>query len=142
MKCALAVPIAHSVTLLVAGTETTVEVRDTGTLLDTEGAGAAQHLGPDALQSRQSSAPGRSLVNLVDQQPGWLVEANGILHPRGSEYAVQYVIDGIPLYDNRSPAFAQGLGADEFESMTVRTANYPAEFGRKLGGVIEINTAA
>ena len=135
-----AVPIAHSFTLLVAGTETTVEVRDSGTLLDTEGTGAAQHVGPDALQSRQSSAPGRSLVNLVDQQPGWLVEANGILHPRGSEYAVQYVIDGIPLYDNRSPAFAQGLGADEYESMTVRTANYPAEFGRKLGGVIEINT--
>ncbi|HSP67704.1 MAG TPA: TonB-dependent receptor, partial [Bryobacteraceae bacterium] len=74
------------------------------------------------------------------QQPGWLLEANGILHPRGSEYAVQYVIDGIPLYDNRSPSFAQTLGADEFESMTVRTANYPAEFGRKLGGVIEVNT--
>jgi len=135
-----AVPVTQSFTLLVATSETTVEVREEGTLLDTEGTGAAQHLGPDALESRKSSPPGRSLVDLVDQQPGWLVEANGILHPRGSEYAVQYVIDGIPLYDNRSPAFAQGLGADEFESMTVRTANYPAEFGRKLGGVIEINT--
>ncbi|MCU1339488.1 MAG: TonB-dependent receptor [Bryobacterales bacterium] len=135
-----ALPITHSFTLLVAASDTTVEVREEGTLLDTQGTGAAQHVGPDALETRKSSAPGRSLVDLVDQQPGWLLEANGILHPRGSEYAVQYVIDGIPLYDNRSPAFAQGLGADEFESMTVRTANYPAEFGRKLGGVIEINT--
>jgi hypothetical protein len=135
-----AVPVARSVTLLVAASETTVEVREEGTLLDTESTGAEQHLGPEALESRKSSAPGRSLIDLVDQQPGWLLEANGILHPRGSEYAVQYVVDGIPLYDNRSPTFAQGLGADEFESMTVRTANYPAEFGRKLGGVIEINT--
>jgi hypothetical protein len=134
-----AVPIAKSVTLTVAAAETTVEVRE-GTLLDTEATGAAQHLGADVLESRKTSAPGRSLIDLVDQQPGWLLEANGILHPRGSEYAVQYVIDGIPLYDNRSPAFAQTLGADEFESMTVRTANYPAEFGRKLGGVIEVNT--
>jgi hypothetical protein len=135
-----AVPVTHSFILRVTASDTTVEVREEGTLLDTEGTGAAQHLGPDALETRKSSAPGRSLVDLVDQQPGWLLEANGILHPRGSEYAVQYVVDGIPLYDNRSPAFAQGLGADEFESMTVRTANYPAEFGRKLGGVIEINT--
>jgi hypothetical protein len=134
-----AVPVTHSFTLQVAAAET-VEIREEGTLLDTESTGAEQHLGPDALESRKSSAPGRSLIDLVDQQPGWLLEANGILHPRGSEYAVQYVVDGIPLYDNRSPAFAQGLGADEYESMTVRTANYPAEFGRKLGGVIEINT--
>ena len=135
-----AVPVPKTITLAVTTAETTVEIREQGTLLDTQGTGAAQHLGPDILDSRKSSAPGRSLVDLVDQQPGWLLEANGILHPRGSEYAVQYVIDGIPLYDNRSPAFAQTLGADEFESMTVRTANYPAEFGRKLGGVIEVNT--
>jgi len=135
-----AVPVPKVVTLAVTAAEATVEVREQGTLLDTQGTGAAQHLGPDVLDSRKSSAPGRSLIDLVNQQPGWLLEANGILHPRGSEYAVQYVIDGIPLYDNRSPAFAQTLGADEFESMTVRTANYPAEFGRKLGGVIEVNT--
>jgi hypothetical protein len=135
-----AVPVPKVVTLAITAGETTVEIREQGTLLDTQGTGAAQHLGPDILDSRKSSAPGRSLIDLVDQQPGWLLEANGILHPRGSEYAVQYVIDGIPLYDNRSPAFAQTLGADEFESMTVRTANYPAEFGRKLGGVIEVNT--
>jgi hypothetical protein len=135
-----AVPLPKVVTLAVTAAETTVEIREQGTLLDTQGTGAAQHLGPDVLDSRKSSAPGRSLIDLVNQQPGWLLEANGILHPRGSEYAVQYVIDGIPLYDNRSPAFAQTLGADEFESMTVRTANYPAEFGRKLGGVIEVNT--
>jgi len=135
-----AVPVPKVVTLAVTAAETTVEIREQGTLLDTQGTGAAQHLGPDILDSRKSSAPGRSLIDLVNQQPGWLLEANGILHPRGSEYAVQYVIDGIPLYDNRSPAFAQTLGADEFESMTVRTANYPAEFGRKLGGVIEVNT--
>ncbi|HEY6359949.1 MAG TPA: TonB-dependent receptor, partial [Vicinamibacterales bacterium] len=88
-----------------------------------------------------ASAPGRSLIDLINTQPGWLLEANGILHARGSEYQVQYVVDGIPLRDNRSPAFAQSLGVEEFESMTVRTGGYPAEFGGKLGGVIELSTA-
>ena len=72
--------------------------------------------------------------------PGWLYEANGILHPRGSEYDVQYVVDGLPVTENRSPAFAPAFDADNVDSMRVLTANYPAEYGRKLGGVVEVTT--
>ncbi|HKF26090.1 MAG TPA: TonB-dependent receptor, partial [Candidatus Acidoferrum sp.] len=61
--------------------------------------------------------------------------------PRGAEYNTQYVVDGFPLVDNRSPAYAPGLDPDEIQSMNVRTAGYPAEYGRKLGGVIEVTTA-
>ena len=134
------VPLMHTATMAIVPIESSVEIREQVTMIDTTTAGSAEHLGTDQLNYRASSAPGRSVVDVVNQQPGWLLEANGILHPRGSEYDVQYVIDGIPLYDNRSPAFAQGLGIDDFENMTVRTAGYPAEFGRKLGGVIEVNT--
>src|SRR6185369_74445 len=97
----------------------------------------AKYLPRQVLRDHPTSTPGRSVSGLVNTQPGWLLEANGILHPRGSEYDVQYVIDGVPLYDNRSPAFAQGLNVEEFQSLNVRTSGYPAEFGLKLGGVIE-----
>jgi hypothetical protein len=53
---------------------------------------------------------------------------------------VQYVLDGIPLTQNRSPAFAPPLDAGDVESMRVMTGGYPAEYGRKLGGVIELMT--
>ena len=76
----------------------------------------------------------------MNDQPGWLYEANGALHPRGSEYQVQYVLDGMPLTQNRSPAFAPPLDAGDVESMRVMTAGYAAEYGRKLGGVIELMT--
>jgi hypothetical protein len=134
-------PVAESVTLAVAAVETTVLVHEAETLLNPEAVSSAQFAGPDQLRTRASSAPGRSVIDIVNSQPGWVLEANGVLHPRGSEYDVQYVVDGIPLYDNRSPAFAQSLGIDEFESMTMRTSGIPAEFGRSLGGVVEINTA-
>jgi hypothetical protein len=133
-------PLEYPVTLSVAPLETTVVVRDSATLLDPGRTAETQYLSPQALRDRPSAAPGRSVLDLVNLQPGWLLEANGVLHPRGSEYDVQYVIDGIPLYDNRSPAFAQSLGIEEFQSMNVRTGGYPAEFGRKLGGVIEVAT--
>jgi outer membrane receptor for Fe3+-dicitrate len=73
-------------------------------------------------------------------QPGWTLEANGILHPRESEYDTQFVVDGFPVEDNRSPAFARPLEADNVESMKQYTSGIPAEFGDKLGGVVEVNT--
>lgn len=133
-------PVIQPVMLAVAAVETTVLVHEAETLLNPEFVSSAQFSGPDRLRTRASSAPGRSVIDIVNSQPGWVLEANGVLHPRGSEYDVQYVIDGIPLYDNRSPAFAQSLGVDEFESMTMRTSGIPAEFGRSLGGVVEIKT--
>jgi outer membrane receptor for Fe3+-dicitrate len=67
-------------------------------------------------------------------------EANGVRHPRGSEYDVQFVVDGLPLTQNRSPAFAPSFDAGEVESLRVLTASFPAEYGRKLGGVVEVTT--
>jgi hypothetical protein len=127
-------PLEQNVTLDVTPLSTTVEVKDE-TLLDP--VQTAQYVSRDALEDRASVAANRSVINLVNNQPGWVLEANGTLHPRGSEYDVQYIIDGVPLYDNRSPAFAQSVNIDEFDSLNVRTSGYPAEFGLKLGGVIE-----
>ena len=127
-------PLEQRVSLEVTPLSTTIEVKDE-TLLDP--VQTAQYLPQQALQDRASAAANRSVINLVNTQPGWVLEANGTLHPRGSEYDVQYVIDGVPLYDNRSPAFAQSVNVEEFDSLNVRTSGYPAEFGLKLGGVIE-----
>lgn len=135
-----AIPKEIAVTLSVAPIETTVKVTDSETLIDPHRVGSVNRIGAEALQDRLASLPGRSLLDLVDDQPGWLLEANGILHPRGSEYQTQYVLDGVPLTENRSPAFSPELEADDVQSMTILTAGYPAEYGRKLGGVVEVNT--
>jgi hypothetical protein len=128
------------VTLGVAPIETVVTVNESETLIDPHRVGTANRIGSETMQDRTTSQPGRSLLDLVDTQPGWLLEANGVLHPRGSEYQTQYVVDGIPLTENRSPAFSPELEADDVQSMTILTAGYPAEYGRKLGGVIDVTT--
>jgi hypothetical protein len=50
------------------------------------------------------------------------------------------VVDGIPLTDNRSPSFGPEIEADEVDSVTIYTGGIPAEYGRKMGGVIEVHT--
>ena len=129
------------VQLSVAPAQTAVEVSNSETLIDPHRTGSINRIGTDTLEHRSTSLPGRSLIDQVNSQPGWLLESNGVLHPRGSEYQTQYVIDGVPLTDNRSPSFAPEIEADDAESVTVLTANFPAEYGRKLGGVVEISTA-
>src|SRR5579863_3293886 len=135
-----ALPKEYRVTLGLAPLETVVVVNDGETLLDPHRSSTADHIGPETLQDHPMSLPGRSLIDLVDAQPGWLLEANGVLHPRGSEYQVQYVVDGMPLMENRSPGFSPELEADDVQSVTILTGGYPAEYGRKLGGVIEVTS--
>ncbi len=134
------IPVHISATLGVALLTTQVEVNDSATLIDPYRAGTQYSLGRQTLDENLPAQPGRDLSDLVDELPGWLYEANGVLHPRGSEYDVQYVVDGLPLTQNRSPAFAPAFDADDVESMRVLTASYPAEYGRKLGGVVEVTT--
>jgi hypothetical protein len=127
-------------TLGVAPVTTEVQVNDSATLVDPSTTGTVYSIGRQTISEEIPTQPGRGLSDLVNDQPGWLREANGVLHPRGSEYDVQYVFDGLPLTQNRSPAFAPAFDADEVESMRVLTASFPAEYGRKLGGVVEVTT--
>src|SRR4029079_16396606 len=135
-------PVEYTATLTPATLQTQITVLAEDTLLDTRATSPVNRVGGETLQQRITTLPGRSLSDVVNTEPGWLLEANGILHPRGSEYQVQYVIDGLPITDNRSPAFAPELDADQVHSMSILTGGYPAEYGRKLGGVIEVVTAA
>ncbi len=134
------VPLIFPITLGVAPISTQIQVSDSATLVDPSRTGATYAIGKGAIEEQMNAQPGRTLSDLVNDQPGWLYEANGVLHPRGSEYDVQYVFDGLPLTQNRSPAFAPSLDPGEVESMRVLTASFPAEYGRKLGGIVEVTT--
>jgi outer membrane cobalamin receptor len=135
-----AIPAEYTAKLSIAAANTSVVVRDADTLIDPHRTGDINRIGLDVIQERISSLPGRSLQDLVNSQPGWLYEGNAVLHPRGSEYQTQFVVDGIPLMDNRSPSFGPEIEADDVQSMSIYTANFPAEYGRKMGGVVEVNT--
>jgi len=134
------VPVRVAITLGVAPVTTEVQVNDSATLVDPYATGSLYSIGRQAIEEHAAALPGRELLDLVAEQPGWVYEANGALHPRGSEYDVQFVVDGLPLTQNRSPAFAPSFDAGEVESLRVLTASFPAEYGRKLGGIIEVTT--
>jgi len=133
-------PQTAHVTLTVNTLQTSVQVSDSETLLNHDRTAVSYYTGRKEIAERPMGRPGRGLIDLAVMQPGWTAEANGILHPRESEYDTQFIVDGFPVQDNRSPAFARPVEADDVESMKQYTSGIPAEFGDKLGGVIELNT--
>jgi len=133
-------PTSFRIQLRLPTVNESVSVTAANTLIDPDQAGAVSEIGSDFLDHRLTSVPGRDLQDLVNSQPGWLYEGNAVLHPRGSEYQTQFVVDGIPLTDNRSPSFGPAIEADDIESISIYTAGIPAEYGRKMGGVVEVNT--
>jgi outer membrane cobalamin receptor len=129
------------VVLSVAPVTASVTVTRETPLLDRHDVGVVYNVGPQQAREQQSLVPGRELLDLVNLQPGWLMEANGVLHPRGSEYQTLLVVDGVPMDDNRSPAFAPELPDGAIEAVSVLTGTFPAEYGRKLGGVVDVTTS-
>ena len=135
-----AVPRTVEVALSIEPVRSEVTVAAPAPLLDALQPSQTMRAGSDFLERALGATLGRSTTDVVTTMPGWLLEANAVLHPRGSEYDTQYVIDGMPLYDNRSIAFAPAFENSEFAAVNVLTAGIPAEYGRRLGGVIALDT--
>jgi len=133
-------PTDMTASLQLQSATSNVTVTANNTLINPDQAGYVSQIGSSVIDTRLSSLPGRSIQDLVNSQPGWIYEGNAVLHPRDSEYQTQFVVDGIPLQDNRSPSFGPELEADDVDSIKIYTAGIPAEYGRKMGGVVEINT--
>jgi outer membrane receptor protein involved in Fe transport len=87
-----------------------------------------------------SADQSRSVEEVIATAPGWTLDAGGRLHARGLEYQVQYSIDGIPVTDTIAHAFGASPDPRSFRSVEVSTASIPAEYGNKLGGLIEVTT--
>ena len=133
-------PVAYPIRLELPSVNESVTVTSGDTLINPGQPGSVNQIGYGAIEHRVSSLPGRALQDLIDTQPGWLYEGNAVLHPRGSEYQTQFVIDGIPITNNISPSFGTEVDANDVQSISIYTAGIPAEFGRKLGGVVVVNT--
>ncbi len=135
-----ALPIELVIQLAEAPVQTSVTVSDQGTLIDPYRPFSLMQIDSEQLADSTTSLPGRSVQDQVNSQPGWLYEGNAVLHPRGAEYQVQFVVDGLPFTDNRSPSFGPEIESENIDSMRIYTAGIPAEYGRKMGGVVELAT--
>lgn len=88
-------------------------------------------------------APGRR-VQLTDVVTPFVASAVGshdnLVHLRGNELSLNTFVDGVSFFDNPHTLFTPGLSPDVVQSMNVITGGFPAEFGNRFGGILDVVT--
>lgn len=129
-------PVESAVKLTVPGTKETINVEAESGLIERDSTSSELDLNESSI--RRAPSASRSVQQVVATLPGWTTENNGLLHIRGVDDGVLFVIDGVPVADRLDSTMASGLDTETIGSMNVLTGNMPAEFGGKSGAVVTI----
>lgn len=136
------VPVELSLVLEVAGVNAEVAVTafETAALVDAEATGTRTQLDMAQIERIPVPAGARALESVLLSFPGFAADANGAIHPRGAHNQMTYVIDGMPISDQLTGAFGNGIDSSIVQTIELYTGNIPAEYGSKISGVANITT--
>jgi hypothetical protein len=137
-----------------APTEVTVRLKPAGisvTVVVTSGEPAAGQLEKDTSTSHvdidksyvaraPAAVSSRALEELISATPGFAKDENGRFHFQGAHSQSEYVIDGQTISDQTGVTFSNSIDPGIAQSMEVIYGNVPAEYGEKVGAVINLAT--
>jgi outer membrane receptor protein involved in Fe transport len=72
--------------------------------------------------------------------PGATLSHDNFVHVRGNEVSLQEFIDGVSFLENPQEQFSPGLSPDMFETINMVSGIFPAEFGNRFGGALDVTT--
>jgi hypothetical protein len=91
----------------------------------------------DAMPAAQRSNLPDAIVMLA---PGMIRGHDDFVHIRGHEVALNPTIDGVSFWENPHALFSTGLTPEVIDTASVMTGGFPAEYGNRFGGVVDIFT--
>jgi hypothetical protein len=65
---------------------------------------------------------------------------DNLVHLRGNELSLNTFVNGVSFFDNPHQLFTAGLAPDVIQSVNVVTGGFPAEFGNRFGGILDVVT--
>ena len=77
---------------------------------------------------------------IVTMAPGMIRGHDDFVHIRGEEIALNPFINGVSFWENPHAVFSAGFSPDVIETANVMTGGFPAEYGNRFGGVVDIVT--
>src|SRR5438552_12145367 len=72
--------------------------------------------------------------------PGMIRSHDDFVHVRGHEVALNTFINGVSFWEKPHSVLSAGLSPDIIQSVNVMTGGFPAEYGNRFGGVVDIVT--
>jgi Carboxypeptidase regulatory-like domain/TonB-dependent Receptor Plug Domain len=136
------IPLQIPITLKVANLEESVTVTAEQTAAQLETDTSMSHVDVD--KSYISRAPAtvasRAMEELITATPGFAKDENGRFHFQGFHSQSEYVIDGQTISDQTGITFSNSIDPGIAQSMEVIYGNVPAEYGEKIGTVVNLVT--
>jgi hypothetical protein len=132
------IPIAIEIKMSPAGLSESVNVEPREQLVEPDSSSTETDIDQTFIDHLPGATGNRRLQQMVATTPGWTTENNGLLHIRGVDDGILYVIDGVPTSDRLDSVMATGLDTDAIRSVNVATGGIPAEFGGRSGAVVTI----
>src|SRR6185503_11470372 len=77
---------------------------------------------------------------IVTAAPGMIRGHDDFVHIRGHEIALNPTINGVQFWENAHSVFSPGLAVDYIEAINVMTGGFPAEYGNRFGGILDVVT--
>ncbi len=126
------VPIRINVGLAVGGAaaEVTVDYLASKDKTQTE-----TQISAERIQNFPTASRTRGLPGVVATTSGITTQNGGLMHVRGVDDGILYVVDGVPITDRVDLMTASGSDIGDVRSIQVITGNFPAEFGGRSGAV-------
>lgn len=72
--------------------------------------------------------------------PGATRSHDDIIHVRGAEMSLNTITNGMVGLESQHPSLAAPAAPEHFEALELATGGFPAEYGLRLGGVVDATT--
>lgn len=138
------IPVRQDLVLKLEADRTTVEVSATskGLLVDPADTGTRAQINESEIERLALQVGNRGLEAALLTFPGFSQNANGAIHPRGAHNQMTFVVDGLPISDQLTGAFANAVDPAIVQTVELFTGNIPAEYGNKVSAVANVTTRA
>ncbi len=134
------VPVQVKAVMALAGSTQTVDVNASADLVENEPA-AHTDVSQSLLENLPVASTGQGLSDAITMTSGGVVaDSNGFFHPQGDHGETTYVVDGQIISDQQNKTFSTQIPPNAFQSLEIITSGFNAEYGDKLGLVVNTVT--
>ena len=137
-----AVPVAPTIKLAVPTVSESISVTAMPSVAALETDNTQSHIDIDKsyIAKAPAAVASRAMEQIVTSTPGFAKDENGRYHFQGAHSQSEYVVDGQTISDQTGITFSNSIDPGIAQGIEIIYGNIPAEFGEKIGAVINLTT--